>query len=230
MLHKIFAPFALICSSLYVNAQVQFGVTSGVNFSRYLAKFENKVIAGINFTPGFFAGGYADINLTDNFFLQPNLLINLKRASADNDIEESRIRSVWLDVPILCSYKFMFGDNDCGFRVDAGPLFDICFGGHEISRIPVEDDTQTQSTLSSSLVSPKQSTKELKNNVFDEQEVGSTNVWRRLNFGLCYGGSFFFQRFAVGILYDWGFLNLWKANNDAKLSFNTLKIRACYTF
>lgn len=85
----------------------QFGVKAGVNFARLGADADDA--AGVT---SFYAGGLADITISENFHVQPEILYSDEGAE---DIKFSLVR-----VPIMA--KFYIGKR---INLQAGPSFNV---------------------------------------------------------------------------------------------------------
>ena len=89
------------------SAQTRFGVKAGVNFARLGADADDA--AGIT---SFYAGGLADITVSESFHVQPEILYSAEGAE---DAEFSLVR-----VPIMA--KFYIGKR---FNLQAGPSINV---------------------------------------------------------------------------------------------------------
>ncbi len=89
-------------------AQVQLGVRAGVNFSN-----NNGKMAGVEYDgkllTGFHAGVTADMNLADEFFIQPGLLFTTKGSKMKNVDVTTTLN--YLELPINFLYKPELGDG-----------------------------------------------------------------------------------------------------------------------
>lgn len=104
-----------------LSAQVNFGVRGGVHLNDISydeGEIETEGRAGL------VLGVFAEINLTDNFAVQPELAFMQKgytyTLSGLAIDEEYRILTNYIDVPVLAKLKF--GDQT-GFYLQAGPQF-----------------------------------------------------------------------------------------------------------
>lgn len=108
MMKKLFFTIAIIFTAFAINAQgTSFGVRAGVDFATVKIKWTNpftgtsQTISGTE--TGFYAGGFAEIGLSESFAVQPEVLYVA--------ISESNM----LSVPLLVKYSFG------SFSVLAGP-------------------------------------------------------------------------------------------------------------
>jgi opacity protein-like surface antigen len=110
---KVFLSFLAVVAFGSVQAQdIQFGAKAGVNFSNLTGDSE------ADGTTGFYVGGLADITISDDFHVQPELLYSAEGAK---DAEISFLR-----VPIMAKYYVMDGLN-----LQAGPLLGFKIGAEE---------------------------------------------------------------------------------------------------
>lgn len=99
-----------------INAQVSYGLKSGVN----LATIREKNI-DYDFKTGFYAGGFANIKLAEKFAFQPEVLFSMQGAKKDNlqttellgddiittapiDIEN---KLYYINIPLMVKYYFL---------------------------------------------------------------------------------------------------------------------------
>ncbi|MCH5688283.1 PorT family protein [Niabella sp. W65] len=68
----------LLFHSAYAEAQVQFGVRAGANFSNVISKDPDGNKADFTLNPGFHVGATVDIAIADQFVVQPGLLFTQK--------------------------------------------------------------------------------------------------------------------------------------------------------
>lgn len=71
--------FILLFTIQTINAQVSYGIKSGVN----LSKIREKNI-DYDFKTGFYAGGFANIKFAEKFAFQPEILFSMQGAKIDN--------------------------------------------------------------------------------------------------------------------------------------------------
>ncbi len=96
-----------------VNAQeVHFGVKAGVNF----ASFGGDDSDGLDGLTSFHVGAMADIELSEKFSVQPELVYSAQGAKYSSEGDEAKDKLDYLNVPVLA--KFMVAK---GFSIEAGP-------------------------------------------------------------------------------------------------------------
>lgn len=78
---KLSIIFLLLFAAQFINAQVSYGIKSGVNLSKI-----NHEIIDYDFKTGFYAGGFVNIKFAKKFAFQPELLFSMQGGKKD-DIE-----------------------------------------------------------------------------------------------------------------------------------------------
>lgn len=75
--------------------KVSYGVRGGLNYSNLIYEFEDSSIGVLDFNSkvGFYIGGFATINLSDKFSLQPELIYSSRGAKLDVDFSQLMIFS-----------------------------------------------------------------------------------------------------------------------------------------
>ncbi|MCC8152744.1 MAG: PorT family protein, partial [Tannerellaceae bacterium] len=81
---------------------------------------------------GFHIGGIVDINVAENFYIQPGLYITTKGAKDSEKGEdwEDKVteRPVYLQIPVLASYRINIADN-AKWQINVGPYMAFGLGG-----------------------------------------------------------------------------------------------------
>ncbi|AWM12869.1 PorT family protein [Flavobacterium sediminis] len=114
--------FTVISSifSLSSNAQLlQFGIKGGANFANYTGGS----VEGIDFNniASYHAGVVAELNIFDNFAVQPELLYSTQGSELKGLGEQIKNELGYLSLPVLA--KFYLTDN--GLSLEAGPQFSV---------------------------------------------------------------------------------------------------------
>ena len=103
----IIAIFSLVSG----NAQsTQFGIKAGVNFSQLSADVSGLGSGNSDSRTGFFVGGVADIEVSEKFHVQPELLFS---SEGGDDIPFN-----YINAPVIAKYYVAEG-----FNIQAGPQF-----------------------------------------------------------------------------------------------------------
>lgn len=109
---KTILSFAAVLAFGFVNAQeTKFGLKAGVDFASMHGKFDGNSYSEDE--TGFYAGGFADIAVSDKFHLQPELLY-----VSVNSINQIQI-PVLAKFPVVEDLSLLAGP-DFGFLLDAG--------------------------------------------------------------------------------------------------------------
>lgn len=113
-MRKLFLMAAVAVFGLsYANAQeVTFGVKAGVNF----ATLNGDDAEGINGKTAFHVGGLANIGISDEFSIQPEVLYSAQGGKLKEGNIMGKYNFDYINIPVLA--KFMVAD---GFSIEAGP-------------------------------------------------------------------------------------------------------------
>jgi len=114
--------FALAATGFAQNTS--FGVKAGIthNSVTYKVEAEEEKVQIEGSNAGFYVGGIANIRLSENFTLQPNLLFIMKGGGM-NIGADATISTMHIDVPV----NFLYTNN--GFFIGAGPNFSYALNG-----------------------------------------------------------------------------------------------------
>lgn len=106
---KIILSLAIITIGLNVNAQTEitFGAKAGVNTSsmHYKGSFMGESIdetSGIKI--GFYAGGFAEVGISESLSIQPELVLSMMGAT-DKEDKKSKSNLAYANIPVLAKYK-----------------------------------------------------------------------------------------------------------------------------
>ncbi len=136
----------LLCNLNQAEAQAQFGVRAGANFSNVISKDPDGNKADFILNPGFHVGATVDIAIADEFALQPGLLFTQKGFQSEVITPEvttaSTATSHHFEVPVNFIYKPELGGGK--LLLGAGPYIAYGVGGRFIRTLkrwskPVED-------------------------------------------------------------------------------------------
>jgi len=213
--------FLIIIISLQIaSAQnVVYGVKGGLNYSKYIENFDSAIKYKSKL--GYQIGGFVKIELTNNLFVQPELLFILQGTKFDINLFELHLPQEDLNVlpsnasnvkinesnivlPVMLKYYIINNLN-----VEIGPQLDYMFWVSE-ENIEFRQD-------GSSIVN----------------DSGSTSDF---NFGLNLGAGYDFnEKAGVGLRYNYGFNRLFKGelsefNNGYKLRNSIFQLSFEYRF
>ena len=120
----------LIASASF--AQVKFGVTAGPSFSSYTGKTLGGSKQTSKLLTGLRAGVTADLQLADEFFIQPSLMY-VGEGGVSKGSLDLKTRINYLELPINFMYKPEVGDGN--LFIGLGPYFAYGLGGkNEVSQ------------------------------------------------------------------------------------------------
>lgn len=114
----IIAIAVIVFSTVGAKAQTSFGLKGGMTSSNL--KFSG---SGVNLSLtskiGFYAGAFAEVSVSENFAVQPEVLYALLGAKLNSDGDKYKIDLSYVNIPILAKYK-----KD-GFSAFVGPQIGI---------------------------------------------------------------------------------------------------------
>ncbi len=122
MYKKLFVLILVSHASVFTFAQLKFGVKGGAN----VVKISGKAFSG-EYKYGFHAGAFAEIPLSPQFGIQPEVLFNQVSSDTASNVDEvyqnlfkNNVKLSYLSIPLLLNYK-----PSKMFTVQAGPQFGI---------------------------------------------------------------------------------------------------------
>jgi hypothetical protein len=203
------AVFATV--SLTFAQETNFGLRAGLNLASQkwdasgvgveMPKFDN--------TMGFHVGVIADIGISEQFYIQPGLLFSTKGAeyskSAGGVKNEINISLQYLEVPLMASAKIAINEA-MALRINAGPYLDIGLDG----------TLEIKSSYGGQTVSEK-------------DDAFKNDNYKRLDFGVAFGGGLEFQSIYVGVNYGLGLVNI-ADSKEIDISNKCLGIALGYNF
>ncbi len=125
------------------NAQdVDFGAKAGLNFATINGDETDRT----NMKTAFHLGGYAEIMLSDDFSVQPELLYSMQGTKIDDSYtelgvsvkEETDIKIDYINIPIMAKYYVSEG-----LSLEAGPQFGFLISAEADSDVTVGGQTQS---------------------------------------------------------------------------------------
>jgi hypothetical protein len=112
---KIVLVFALALTTMFVNAQVTFGVKGGVNFAT-LGGDDADELEGKKSNTGFYLGGTVNIPISSNFAFQPELIYSANQGMEFRESPlELNYNLGYLNIPLMLQYR------NSGFIAEVGP-------------------------------------------------------------------------------------------------------------
>lgn len=168
------------------NEKISFGIKAGLNLSNFGGDVED-----MDAKIGFNAGVTLDYAITGNLFLLTGLDFTTKGCKYSEDDYKETVNSMFLQLPIHAAYKFEITDQS-RLVVNAGPYIAYGIGG----KVKYEEDGESE-----------------KFDFFGSEEDGGM---KRFDFGLGLGVGFEYDKFKVGIGYDFGLANIGRDDVDVK--------------
>ena len=109
----LFAAFVVVAFA--TQAQVKFGTKSGLNLSTWGSDAKD-LFADVKMQAGFYVGGLVHIPVSENFAIQPELLVSAEGAKATEMGSTVNFNTMFINVPVVAQYK-----TASGFYIEAGP-------------------------------------------------------------------------------------------------------------
>jgi hypothetical protein len=113
---KLYLLLLTVFSLAAANAQVQFGVKAGANFSNLSVSGDNGSEADTKTKVGFHGGAFVSVPVFSEFTLQPELVFSSQGAKSDMSGNDFTLNSNYLNIPVLLKYN-----NESGFFAEIGP-------------------------------------------------------------------------------------------------------------
>ena len=113
MKHVLLMGFTAL-AFIKVDAQIDYGVKAGINGSSY----RGKDIEDVKMKMGAYAGVTADIQLTENLHIKPELVYAMQGTKSDDNSADVKLNANYLNLPLMAAYHF-----DNGLFLETGPQF-----------------------------------------------------------------------------------------------------------
>lgn len=168
---------------------VNLGLRAGYTLSNVVASDgESESPSGKS---GFLAGLNVDVAFMQSFGLNTGIFAVSKGYKSsykeDGDEETVTVNPMYLEIPVLASYRFNFGETS-RVEVDFGPYFAVGVGGKSKYKWKYEYDGESGS---------------------DSFKIfGGEDGWNRFDCGLKVGAGVTFNKIYVGLHYAFGLTNL----------------------
>ncbi|HRE38196.1 MAG TPA: porin family protein [Chitinophagaceae bacterium] len=130
---KIVLVSVLALSTMFVNAQVTFGVKGGVNFAT-LGGDDADELEGKKSNTGFYLGGTVNVPISSNFAFQPELIYSANQGMEFRESPlELNYNLGYLNIPLMLQYR------NSGFIAEAGPQIGFLMS----AKAKISDGTNT---------------------------------------------------------------------------------------
>lgn len=170
-----------------VDGGVKWGVRAGVNFANSSFSSGDYSVTPDSRT-SFHVGVVADFPLMESLYIQSGLFLQNKGCKMSDDDEEITYKPMYLEIPILASYRYNFNDAT-QLQVNFGPYFGYGIGGK------IKDEYDGDS---------------------EEADIfGDDGILKRFNCGLQVGaGITFASHIYLGVAYQFGLSNIYNSEDD----------------
>lgn len=190
---------------------VQFGIRAGLNFSNISQKYEgDNVLSTFDSRTSFHVGVIADIPLMESLYIQTGLYLQNKGSKNESDGEKQTVSPMYLEVPVLASYRYNFSDA-AQLQVNFGPYLAYGIGGKWKEEYQHGDYTEE----------------------YDFFGDGEDNAgFSRFDCGLQVGaGITLAKHYYIGVAYEFGLTNISPDDEDGMKTKNkNLMVSVGYTF
>jgi len=223
-----------------VNAQkVKFGVKGGMNLSTLGSDMKDnlKDYEGLSQKTriGFHIGAFADVELMENFYIQPGLFYSSKGLKAKDGGDEMKVNLNYLEIPILASYRIAISDK-IKWHINAGPYLAYGLGG----KIKTKYDDGWDDDDWDDYYSVRGGDWDDEDDYWGDYEDDDDDIkafdekggdLKRFDFGLSLGTGIEFNAFYVGLKYDLGLVNIaGKSWDKTKIKNSNFAVSVGYTF
>lgn len=166
---------------------VNLGLRAGYTLSNVLEKWDGKS-ESYDSKSGFLAGLNVDVAFMQSFGLNTGIFAVSKGYKDSWDGETVTFNPMYLEIPVLASYRFNFGETS-RVEVDFGPYFAVGVGG----KWKFKDDDGS----------------------YSEKFFGGEDGANRFDCGLKLGAGVTFNKIYVGLHYAFGLTNLYDVDEGS---------------
>lgn len=165
-------------------------VRAGMNFSNFTGDIDD-----LDSRIGFNAGVVVDFPLMQSLYLQSGLFVTQKGAKYEEDGDEMKFNPLYIQIPVLASYRYNFSDAT-QLQVNFGPY--LAYGISGKYKVEVEDMGKGEIDFFGD----------------DDDQFGG----KRFEVGLQVGAGVTINKFYIGCAYEFGltnaFDNKWDTDED----------------
>lgn len=193
-------------STLFSTEKADQGITFGIRGGLNSANINFTTDHNFSFNPdarlAWHVGLIADIPVLESLYFQTGLYFQNKGYKYEDDGDEETASPMYLELPILASYRYNFSDA-AQLQINVGPYLAYGLGG----KIKWEDKYEK-----------------------DEDDFFDDDV-NKFDAGLSVGaGITLAQHFYLGFAYEFGFVNLYKDEDDVKAKNRNWMFSVGYNF
>lgn len=113
---RIFVLSVFTLIGFTIQAQIKFGIKAGANFTSFSGSDAKLEGMSPKYKVGFAGGGLVNIQLSEMFSLQPELLYSMEGATYKYEGESAHLKTDYINIPVLAQYN-----NASGFYAETGP-------------------------------------------------------------------------------------------------------------
>lgn len=126
---NLFIAIGLLVLTMPAYAQISFGLKGGVNVAEFSIKAQGATVpqSSIN---GFTLGAVLEIGITDNIFIQPEVIFLQKGSELNTSLTEIKTNINYLDIPFLLKLKLL-NTKFLNVNLLGGPSFGLALNGEE---------------------------------------------------------------------------------------------------
>lgn len=172
------------------------GIRAGMNLSNFCGDYTDELDSRI----GFNIGVSLDIPLMQSLYLQTGLYATQKGAKYEDDYEEETYNPLYLEIPVLASYRYNFSDAT-QLQINFGPYIAYGLSG----KMKYEDKYDSEK---------------------EEEDFFGDGI-KRLDIGLQVGAGVTFNKFFVGCAYEFGLTDI---SDDGNIKNSNFMINIGYNF
>jgi len=211
------------------NAQVQFGVRGGIDYSTMNVKLKYQYDSGIKGLLNYHLGLISDYRINDNFFLKTGLLLSKKGFNQEiNDLDSTtkfRVTPYYIEVPVLGEFKFKV--HKINLLIDLGPYFSYgIFGSVNLDIKSNKEDINYSENIRWS----KYGYLILAENEQIVYNYGYSKI-KRFDYGVNFELGLEYESLTLSVGYSYGLANLmWEYYTNEKMSNQDVRISLTYMF
>lgn len=209
---------AVAVMAIAANAQMRFGIKTGLNFSNASAKFGGEKIDDIKMRFGGQFGVLAQFELTENLALQPEVMYSTMGYKVEEEGAATKTKLNYLQIPVNVMYKF--GSGSAKPYITVGPYIGYALNG-KYETEPL-DDLLDEYNFKQLYVEPE------KADIKFGDEFGEM---KRLDFGVGIGAGVELEHFQFGVNYSLGLANIMGGgDSDNSIKNSLFSVSAAFLF
>ncbi len=226
---KVLFIVAFFAVAVSASAQFNWGVKAGFNASTiYGIKEDGDNSTKVNYRPGFHVGVMGQYMMSQNFGLETGLYystlgVNLKEedhSEGDYYKSETKMSPSYLQLPISALYKIRIGEN-----LSLNPSLGVYFGYGLGGKIKF-----TEEYSESTDIDEWDEDYFGKVEIYDGETTEKKEWFNRFDMGATVGLNLQFEKFLIGLGYDYGFMKVNKEKMDKNLYNGNIKVSVGYLF